>query len=154
MRTNPLKELTDEELKDYEFCLQQNFCKVTVGNRVTEDYSRWLPTYNNLILYVVAEQEVIYQSNDISGSKTFGEVAKILLEQEKQLRKQQNFSMPNSISAKKKCVSVTWCRNFCEAVPFNTFGRRRKRKNCSKINKYEKDIHKRKNNGLRLRSSR
>jgi hypothetical protein len=87
MRTNPLKELTDEELKDYEFCLSQNFCKVTVGNRVTEDYSRWLPTYNNLILYVVAEQEVIYQSNDISGSKTFGEVAKILLEQEKQLRK-------------------------------------------------------------------
>ena len=53
MRKNPLKQLTDEELKDYEFCLSQNFCKVTVGNKVTEDYSRWLPTYNNLILYVV-----------------------------------------------------------------------------------------------------
>ncbi len=26
--------------------------------------------------------------------------------------------MPISISAKKKCVSVTWCRNFDEALLF------------------------------------
>jgi hypothetical protein len=26
--------------------------------------------------------------------------------------------MPSSISAKKKCVSVIWCRNFDEAVLF------------------------------------
>jgi hypothetical protein len=87
MRTNPLKELTDEELKDFEFCLSQNFCKVTVGNKVTEDYSRWLPTYNELVLYVVAEQEGIYLANEIDSSKTFGEVGKILLKQELKLRK-------------------------------------------------------------------
>ena len=87
MRTNPLKELTDEELNDYDFCRKNNFSKTTVGNKVTEDYSMWLSIYNRLILYVISEQENIYESNVINGDKTFGEVADILLEQEKQLRK-------------------------------------------------------------------
>jgi hypothetical protein len=87
MRKNPLKQLTDEELNDYDFCRKNNFSKTTVGNKVTEDYSMWLSLYNRLILYVISEQENIYESNDIKGDITFGEVADILLEQEKQLRK-------------------------------------------------------------------
>lgn len=87
MRTNPLKELTEEELKDYEFCFSQNFCRVTVGNRVTEDYTRWLSTYNELILYVFSEIDSIYESYALNKNKTIGEVAKILLKEELRLRK-------------------------------------------------------------------
>jgi hypothetical protein len=87
MRKNPLKQLTDEELNDYDFCRKNNFSKTTVGNRVTEDYSIWLSTYNRLILYVISEQENIYESNNIKGDTTFGEVADILMNEELLTRK-------------------------------------------------------------------
>lgn len=87
MKKNPLKELTDEELKDYAFSRKKNFSKTTVANRIIEDYGMWLPTYNQLVTFVFSNQEVIYTSNDIDGNKTFGEVADILLEQELELRK-------------------------------------------------------------------
>jgi hypothetical protein len=87
MKTNPLKQLTEEELKDYEFCLSQNFCRVRIGNKITEDYTKWLPTYNELILYVNSEKENIYDSYALNKNKTIGEVAKILLKEELRLRK-------------------------------------------------------------------
>jgi hypothetical protein len=87
MEINPLKELTDEELKEYDFCRKNNFSKTTMNNKVVEDYTMWFPTFQKLVLYIYTKGKIIYTSNNINENKTVEEVADILLEQEKQLRK-------------------------------------------------------------------
>ena len=118
MEINPLQELTDEELKEYELCRKNNFSKTTMNNKVVEDYTMWFPTFQKLILYIYNNGKTLYTINNIDHNKTVEEVADILLEQEKQSRKYQNFSMPSSNSAQKKCVSVIWCRKFYETLLF------------------------------------
>ena len=87
MEINPLQQLTDEELKEYDLCRKNNFSKTTINNKVTEDYTTWYPTFQKLVLYIYTKGKIIYLNNNINENKTVEEVADILLEQEKQSRK-------------------------------------------------------------------
>lgn len=87
MEINPLQELTDEELKEYDLCRKKNFSKTTINNKVTEDYTTWYSTFQKLALYIYNNGKTLYTINNIDHNKTVEEVADILLEQEKQSRK-------------------------------------------------------------------
>jgi hypothetical protein len=81
--TNPLTNLTLEELNLFQIAIKSNFSIIEIKGQVVEDLkSRWSALYDDCIKYCYLNHETITKDYPKMQERTFGNIVTILILQE------------------------------------------------------------------------
>jgi hypothetical protein len=83
---NPLDKMTKGEFMAFSKALYNNFRIVKYKDNVHEDYSQYFKTYQKLLKYIHVNRIKF----DTDFNETYGDVAKILIENKKYIIKWEN----------------------------------------------------------------
>lgn len=81
--TNPLINLTIEELNTFLFAVDNNFSVITIEGELKEDlHTKWLDLYNDCVKYAYWNHEKIMEGFAKMEEKNYGDIVKIMIYKE------------------------------------------------------------------------
>jgi len=81
--TNPLVNLTKEELDTFLLAIDKNFQVTTIKGEVKEDLkTRWSSLYNDCLQYSILNHFTIMKDYPKSEERTYGDIVKIMIHQQ------------------------------------------------------------------------